>query len=114
MPVRFGGLGIADPTKASFEYIASTTITANLTKIIFNQEEDFKNYNNDQVNKNIAEIKSLKESRLKEEFEEIYKLVDNKMKRILKPMSGKGLRGVAFHSTNIISRIYPEQTGIQR
>ena len=90
LPVRFGGLGIADPTKASFEYIASTTITANLTKIIFNQEEDFKNYNNDQVNKNIAEIKSLKESRLKEEFEEIYKLVDNKMKRVLNLCQEKG------------------------
>jgi hypothetical protein len=77
-------MGIADPSKNSQnEHNASMTITANLTSIIVNQEKDFSNYNEDDVRIQIAQVKTEKETRLKGKLEEIYELVDTKMKRIL-------------------------------
>ena len=41
LPLRFGGLGIQNPTKtADSEYQASKRITSQLTELIFNQDQD--------------------------------------------------------------------------
>ena len=90
LPVRLGGMGIADPTKSSAEFTASTTITENLTRIICNQEGDFSNYDSELVKENIAVVKAEKERKLKEEREELYELVDSKMQRILDLCLEKG------------------------
>ena len=63
LPVRLGGMGIVNPTKSSVEFSASTNITENLTRIIYNQEADFSNYNIDEVKTSIARVKIEKEER---------------------------------------------------
>ena len=90
LPVRYGGMGIADPTNASQEYSASVKITQSLSNIIINQETDFSNYSKDQVKKSIAEVKAEKEKRLKEELDLIKGVVDAKMQRILDLAQEKG------------------------
>ena len=90
LPVRLGGMGIADPTNCSQEFAASTNITANLTRIIINQELDFSNYNHEQVKERIASVKAEKERDLKNELQQIKESVDNKMQRILELSQEKG------------------------
>ena len=84
LPIRHGGMGIANPTKTSeHEHDASLRITNNLTQIIYNQEEDFSNYNQEEVNEEIKKIKAEKEERFKKEYEEIVENLDAKSRRIL-------------------------------
>ena len=90
LPVRYGGLGIANPTNSSMEYSASTAITHNLTQIIYNQESDFSNYDNEGVKRTIKEMKAQKEEKIKQELEAIRGLVDDKMKRTLDLAQEKG------------------------
>ena len=90
LPVRLSGLGIADPTKSSDEFSASTDITENLTRIICNQESDFTNYDIEEVKARIAEVKVAKEERLCSELEEITEMVDDKMRRVLELLQEKG------------------------
>ena len=63
LPVRYGGLGIRDPTNASSEFLASSKVTEILTQIIVRQERDFSNYDQDEVKKCIEEVKEHKELR---------------------------------------------------
>ena len=90
LPVRLGGLGISDPSKASLEFTASVAITHNLTEIIYNQETDFSNYNQEAVKKTISDVKTEKEKKLEEELKSIMEQVDDKMKRILELAQEKG------------------------
>ena len=84
LPLRLGGMGIRDPTKNSnHEHDASSDITRSLTTIIFNQEIDFSNYNEEEVQAQIAAVKRQKDTRLNNELEEITELVDTKLKRVL-------------------------------
>ena len=90
LPVRLGGMGIGDPTKSSVEFAASTSITENLTRIIYNQESDFSNYNSEEVKKSVNTVRAEKERRLKIEQQEISDLLDEKMQRILELAQEKG------------------------
>ena len=90
LPVRLGGMGIEDPTKCSDKFTASTNITANLTNIIINQERDFTNYNSEEVKQSIAAVRAEKETRLKNELQQINELVDSKMQRTLELLQEKG------------------------
>ncbi len=84
LPVRMGGMGIANPSlSCQHEHNASLLVTKNLVEIIFRQERDFTNYNKDEVKKCIDAVKAQKEIRLKEEFSQIMDRVDVKMKRNL-------------------------------
>ena len=85
LPVRYGGLGITNPTQSSENYKASSRITANLSRIIVNQESDFSNYNIDEVKKVIAAVKKEKEAKLEEEFQQIcdHREVDESLRRML-------------------------------
>ena len=49
LPVRHGGMGISDPTKSTQQFVSSTKITQSLTRVIFNQEKGFSNYDADVV-----------------------------------------------------------------
>ena len=77
LPVRLGGMGIADPTKSSDEFAASIDITENLSRIIRNQESDFTNYDTEAVKARITEVKAEKEARLCHELAEINEIVDD-------------------------------------
>ena len=84
LPVRFGGMGINDPSKSSsHEFEASKKITRSLTDIIVNQEGDYQNYDKREVDNQVLAVKSRKEKRLENELKEIYSAVSSKMKRVL-------------------------------
>ena len=84
LPIRHGGMGIANPTKTSgHEHDASLRITDNLTRIIYNQENDFTNYQLEDVKQEINRVKAEKEERFKKEYEEIVTDLDPKSRRIL-------------------------------
>ena len=76
-------MSIRNPTMSSEEFDASTTITQNLTEIIVNQEKDFSNYNQEEVQKHIKDVKSRKERMMEAELKEIEEVVDERTKRIL-------------------------------
>ena len=63
LPVTHGGMGIRNPTRASQGFKASTAITRSLTKIIIQQERDFRNYDSEEVQNTIKETKCLKEAK---------------------------------------------------
>ena len=45
LPVRFGGLGVANPVEcADREYNSSVLVTKSLTELLYSQEKDLKNY----------------------------------------------------------------------
>lgn len=84
LPIRHGGMGIASPSKtAEHEHDASTRITTCLTRILYNQEEDFTNYNKEDVQREIKLVKAEKEERFKNEYEDIISNMDYKSRRIL-------------------------------
>ena len=92
LPVRYGGMGIVNPTNSSKHYAASTKITENLSAMIFNQDEDFTNYNLDEVKSCIAEVKRERDAEWMKELEEIchHAEVDNKLQRTLELGQQKG------------------------
>ena len=91
LPVRLGGLGIANPTlTAEHEFTASISITRNLTNIILNQESNFINYDKVEVAKTIQQVKKMKEARLKEDAACLYNTLNDNMKRILDLAQEKG------------------------
>ena len=90
LPVRLGGMGITNPTMSSEEFDASTKITQNLTEIIVNQENDFSNYNQEEVQKRVKDVKSRKERMMEDELRQIEEVVDERTKRILALAQEKG------------------------
>ena len=62
LPLRFGGLGIQNPTKtADREYQASKRITSQLTELIFNQDQDLSKLDRSFISKTKADLKMEKE-----------------------------------------------------
>ena len=92
LPVRFGGMGIRDPTKASQEFDASSKITQSLTQIIINQERDFSHYDPEEVKRCVEEVKRVKEERLSQELRSIRDSddTDGRFGRILDQVQEKG------------------------
>ncbi len=69
LPVRFGGLGIQDPSEtAQHEYDASIKITKPLTELIYQQNKSLSNLDNSKIKLAKAEIKSGKDKRFREEL----------------------------------------------
>ena len=63
LPVRLGGLGIADPTEtADREYEASCTITEDLANLILMQEQDLSLYDTERTALKVKKIESSKRS----------------------------------------------------
>ena len=91
MPVRMGGIGIANPMlTAEHEFSASTVITDNLANIIYRQDNDFQNYDKERVEQNIKRMKGEKDKRLEEEMKYIIEAIDNKTKRNIELAQEKG------------------------
>ena len=58
LPVRFGGIGVLNPVETSdIEYQTSLKITANLKQLIFNQESNLENLNENRVKETINKCK---------------------------------------------------------
>ncbi len=91
LPVRYGGLGIQDPTRtADFEYAASVEITKSLTDLILRQVNSLEEYDEQAVAEVKKKVKSEKELRFKEEYKQIEKEVEPLTKRSLLAAQQKG------------------------
>ena len=91
MPVRYGGLGITDPTEtADREYEASVKITEDLSNLILLQEQDLSLYNRQVTAEKIKTLKAAKEQYLSEKFNEIIPTVDDSLARCLRMNKEKG------------------------
>ena len=78
LPVRYGGLGIADPTETcDREYEASFNITEDLSSLILMQEQDLSLYNRQATAEKVKILKAAKEKYLSEKFEEIISTVED-------------------------------------
>ena len=63
--MRYGGLGISNPMETGDrEYNASKRITANLTRLIIQQEQDISLYNHEETASVIKQVVSEKEAYL--------------------------------------------------
>ena len=91
LPVRFGGIGILNPVDTSdIEFETSVKVTANLKTLIYNQEMNLDNLNENRVKEIVNKCKQEKGKRLTQEFENIKSLVDENMKRNLDLAREKG------------------------
>ena len=91
LPVRFGGIGILNPTEtADMEFDISVKITSELKEIIYNQETNLDNLNDERVMAVINQTKQEKGNRLTQEFEYVKSLVSDDLKRCLDLAREKG------------------------
>ena len=92
LPVRYGGLGIADPTiTAHREYEASCLITEDLVNLISHQEQDLSLLNTEEITEKIKALKNAKEAFYTEQFEDIkVQIEDVTLKRCLDFSKEKG------------------------
>ena len=92
LPVRFGGLGISDPSEnADREYAASKRITKNLSDLIIQQQQDISFYDQESTAKIIKDLKREKETYLNAKFQETERLIeDPALKRCLQLNKEKG------------------------
>ena len=81
LPVRFGGLGIANPSENSErEYNASLKVTKGLSDMILKQEQDLTLYNQEAVDSIVKDLKKSKDEFLSDKFDNILSsLGDNEM-----------------------------------
>ena len=72
LPVRFGGLGLANPTETAHrEYEASCIITEDLVHLILNQEQDLSLLDTELISEKVNALKSAKNALHTQKFEEI-------------------------------------------
>jgi hypothetical protein len=92
LPVRFGGLGIANPIEnAEREYQASMAVTESLAELIYNQEQDLINYNHEKQTEIIGNLKTAKDKHLLNMFNGILQTLEGSpMKRALELNREKG------------------------
>ncbi len=91
LPVRYGGLGIQDPTQTSqAEYEASEKITEELVSLIYQQNNDLANLDYFKIKKVKAEAKAEKEKRFTEEYGSIVSCLDPLTKRSIEAAKEKG------------------------
>ena len=91
LPVRFGGIGILNPTEtADMKFDISVRITSELKGIIYNQEANLDNLNDERIMAAINQTKQEKGNRLTQEFESVKSLVNDDLKRCLDLAREKG------------------------
>ncbi len=85
LPIRFGGLGIADPVENSNrEYNASKAVTASLSNLIQQQIQDLALYDRGATVDIIKNLKKEKESFLNQKFDQVIHSIENEcLKRCL-------------------------------
>ena len=85
------GLGIRNPVKtADREYIASSGVTEQLTNLICQQITDITQLDREKVKERKQQLSTEKEIEIKNEFETIYQMVDEKTKKLLLCAQEKG------------------------
>ena len=90
LPYRYGGLGIRNPVKtADREYTDSSSVTELLTNLICQQITDITQLDRDKV-KERKQLGTEKEIEIKNEFETISQMVDEKTKKLLLCAQEKG------------------------
>ena len=90
-PVRYGGLGILDPTKtADHAYHTSVNVTKSLVELISRQDQDLSHYDEKKVKEVIDKMKDEKENLLKDEHMQILNEVDVGLKRYVQLAAEKG------------------------
>ena len=92
LPVRYGGLGIANPVETcNREYQASKTITEGLSELIYRQEQDLSLLDTAEQNNHINEQKKNKDDFTKDKLKELaLQSNDQNMKRALELNNEKG------------------------
>ena len=91
LPVRFGGLGLLDPTEtADHEFQSSLKITSNLKNMIVNQERTLESLDEEETKILINRIKEEKEKRLTQVFEQLKARSGDVLKRKLGHAREKG------------------------
>ena len=92
LPVRFGGLGITNPSEtANREYLASKRVTADLCGLILQQLQDISLYNSDRTASIVKDIKSEKEAFLNQKFKDLFETIDDAhLKRCLSLNNERG------------------------
>ena len=91
LPYRYGGLGIRNPVKtADREYIASSGVTEQLTNLICQQITDIMQLDREKVKERKQQLSTEKEIEIKNEFETISQMVDEKTKKLLLCAQEKG------------------------
>ena len=83
LPVRFGGMGLTNPVEtADREYSSSRAVTASLSQLILQQDQDISHYDKQRTANIIKGIKSSKENYLSEKFQDLANSIrDNSLKR---------------------------------
>ena len=72
LPVRFGGLGVANPVEcADREYNSSVMVTKSLTELLYSQEKDLKNYDREKQNEVVKSLKTAREAHLLRQYNDI-------------------------------------------
>ena len=92
LPVRFGGLGIANPMITSTrEYQSSITITEDLTDLLYRQQKDLNLFDTNRQLSSIKDLKSSKETFLFNQLKDILSRVESPtMKRAIELNKEKG------------------------
>ena len=72
LPVRYGGLGVANPVETcEREYSSSKAITEDLSRLMFQQVQDISQFNKERQESVIRTLKSLKGQHLSAKFDDI-------------------------------------------
>jgi hypothetical protein len=91
LPLRYGGLGIQDPTETSDrEYKASTEITEDLTNLILQQNQDVTQLDKAKMVEHKKTTKLAREGLYKAELDDIMKDESDSFKRVLETATERG------------------------
>ena len=91
LPLRFGGLGIQDPTDTSdAEYTASTFITEELTDLIFKQDPDIQSLDHAKMKERRSDVKAQREKKFQEIYTSLHTSANDQEKRALEMSREKG------------------------
>ena len=91
LPLRYGGLGIQDPTDTSdTEYSASTYITEELTELILSQDPDIQKLNHVKMKEKRSRVKAEREKKFQEVYASLYTSANDQEKKALEMSREKG------------------------
>jgi hypothetical protein len=91
LPLRFGGLGIQDPTDTSdAEYTASTFITEELTDLIFKQDPDIQSLDHAKMKERRSAVKAQREEKFEEIYTSLHTSANDQEKKALEMSREKG------------------------
>ena len=92
LPVRLGGLGIANPAEnAEREYESSSFVTEELARLILRQEQDLSLYDRSRTSERVKQVKKTKDDLLSDKFDQIVNTTnDVSLKRCLLLNKEKG------------------------